>query len=386
MRVFVPRERTEGETRVALVPEGVKKLTKSGFTVGVESGAGASAHFLDEAYAEAGAELVTDVQKAFSEADVVLKVSPLLETEAAGGHETERLKEGCVVIGFMAPYANHDLVRRLAERKVTCFSMELVPRISRAQGMDALSSQASLGGYKAVLLAAAKLDKYFPLLMTAAGTIQPARVVVLGAGVAGLQALATAKRLGAIVEVSDIRPEVKEQIESLGGKFIDLPLQEVEKGEGGYAKEVTKEFLQKQQAIVADRLAHADVAITTALVPGRPAPKLITEEMVKRMRAGAVIVDMAVAQGGNCELSERGQTVEKHGVTIIGQDNLPASVPADASVMYSRNVQALLLHLAKNAELKLDLEEEITKGSMLTHAGQVMHPPTRQAMEGGNQS
>lgn len=377
MRVFVPRERTEGETRVALVPEGVKKLLKSGFSVQIESGAGTAAHILDEAYTEVGAEVVPDFSAAGG-ADVVLKVAPFSVEEA------EQLKEASVAIGFMAPYANLDMVKKLAERKVTCFAMELVPRISRAQGMDALSSQASLGGYKAVLLAAAALDKYFPLLMTAAGTIQPARVVVLGAGVAGLQALATARRLGAVVEVSDIRPEVKEQIESLGGKFIDLPLEEVEQGEGGYAKEVTKEFLEKQQAIVADRLAEADVAITTALVPGRPAPKLISAATVERMRAGAVIVDMAVAQGGNCELSQQGETVEKHGVIIIGPDNLPATVPGDASVMYSRNVYAVLNHIAKKAELSLDLEEEITRGALLTHEGQVMHPPTRETIEGGH--
>ncbi|MEL6184254.1 MAG: Re/Si-specific NAD(P)(+) transhydrogenase subunit alpha [Myxococcota bacterium] len=377
MRVFVPRERSEGETRVALVPEGVKKLLKAGFSVQIESGAGHAAHVLDEAYTEPGAEVVSD-NSAAGGADVDHEVDPFTVEEAA------QLKEGSVAIGFMAPYANHDMVRTLTERKVTCLAMELVPRISRAQGMDALSSQASLGGYKAVLMAASSLDKYFPLLMTAAGTIQPARVVVLGAGVAGLQALATARRLGAVVEVSDIRPEVKEQIESLGGKFIDLPLEEVEQGEGGYAKEVTKEFLEKQQAIVADRLAEADVAITTALVPGRPAPKLISAATVERMRAGAVIVDMAVAQGGNCELSEKGATVEKHGVTIIGPENLPATVPGDASVMYSRNVYAVLNHIAKKAELELDLEEEITRGALLTHEGQIMHPPTREAIEGGN--
>lgn len=335
-----------------------------------------AASFSDEAYTTAGAEIASDAGAALGEADIVLRVGPM-PVEAA-----QQMKAGAVAIGFMAPYAQHDMVKAFAEKKVTSFGMELVPRISRAQSMDALSSQASLGGYKAVLMAASSLDKYFPLMMTAAGTIHPARVVVLGAGVAGLQALATAKRLGAVVEVSDIRPEVKEQIQSLGGKFIDLPLEEVEKGEGGYAKEVTKEFLQKQQAIVADRLAEADVAITTALVPGRPAPKLITAEVVKRMRQGAVIVDMAVAQGGNCELSEAGQTVEKHGVTIIGPTNLPATVPADASVMYSRNIQTLLLHLAKDAKLELDLEDEITKGAMLTHEGQIMHPPTREAIEG----
>lgn len=379
MRVFVPRERNPGETRVALVPEGVKKLTKSGFSIVIEKGAGDAAHFIDSSYEEAGATLVSDPLEGYNTADVVLKVSPL--SEISGKAEVELLNEGATVIGFMAPYAQLDMVRRLAERNISSLSMELVPRISRAQNMDALSSQASLAGYKAVLLAAAQLDKYFPLLMTAAGTIQPARVVILGGGVAGLQALATARRLGAIVEVSDIRPEVQEQIESLGGKFIDLPLEEVEQGSGGYAKQVTPEFLKKQQAIVADRLAEADVAISTALVPGRPAPKLITTEMVQRMRPGAVIVDMAVAQGGNCELSKAGETVEAHGVTIIGPDNLPASVPADASTMYSRNLVALITHLSKKeSDIKFDLEDEITQGTLLTYGGEVIHKPTRKAL------
>ncbi|MBX2811538.1 MAG: Re/Si-specific NAD(P)(+) transhydrogenase subunit alpha [Myxococcales bacterium] len=380
MRVFVPRERDPGETRVALVPEGVKKLIKSGFSVVVQNGAGAAAHFVDRAYVDAGATLVADAREGFQQADIVLKVGPFSDT--SGDSEVRLLKEGTITIGFMAPYAQHAMVKKLAEQNITSFSMELVPRISRAQTMDALSSQASLAGYKAVLLAAAELDKYFPLLMTAAGTIQPARVVVLGAGVAGLQALATAKRLGAVVEVSDIRPEVQEQVESLGGKFIDLPLKEVEQGTGGYAKEVTPEFLQKQQEIVAGRLEEADVVITTALVPGKPAPRLITEAMVKRMRPGAVIVDMAVLQGGNCELSVCGETVRVHDVVILGPANIAASVPADSSLMYSRNVLAVLMHIAKNAELNLDFDDEITRGAVLTHNGEVMHAPTRDAVYG----
>jgi NAD(P) transhydrogenase subunit alpha len=298
-----------------------------------------------------------------------------------GGHEADAMKEGAVFIGHMSAHKNLETVKRLAARKIETMAMELVPRISRAQSMDALSSQANIAGYKAVLLAAANLPKYCPLLMTAAGTVKPAVFVIMGAGVAGLQAIATARRLGAIVEVSDIRPAVKEQVESLGGKFIELPEMDGE-GEGGYAKEVTPEFLKKQQAIVREHVIKADAVITTALVPGRPAPKLITAETVEAMKPGAVIVDLAVSAGGNCELTEVG-TVVKHGVTLIGEPDLPATMPTDASMLYARNVQTLLLNFAKGAELNLDLEDAVTNGTLLTHAGQVHHAPTRQLIEGG---
>jgi len=276
----------------------------------------------------------------------------------------------------MSPHRNLPMVKKLAANKISTFAMELVPRITRAQSMDVLSSQANIAGYKAVLLAAANLPKYFPLLMTAAGTIQPSRVVIMGAGVAGLQAIATAKRLGAVVEVSDIRPAVKEQVQSLGAKFIDLPNLESGEGQGGYAKEVSAEFLQKQQEIIKARIVLADVVITTALVPGRPAPKLVTADMVQSMKPGSVIVDMAVEQGGNCELSELGKTVVKHGVKIIGEANLPATLPYDASMLYGRNVQSLLNLIAKGGELKLDLNDEVVKGTLLTHDGGVIHAPT----------
>ncbi len=381
--VFVPKERQPGETRVACTPETVKRLVKEGLEVTVESGAGEASNFSDETYRATGATVAneSEARTAASQADIVLKVAP------PTAQEIGQLKQGALLIGFIAPYKNLDTVRALANRKVSCLAMELIPRISRAQSMDALSSQASIAGYKAVLLAGAQLDKYFPLLMTAAGTIQPAKIVVMGAGVAGLQAIATAKRLGAVVDVSDIRPAVKEQVESLGGRFIDFPMDESGEGEGGYAKELTPEQLEAQQAVVRQKVVAADAVITTALVPGRPAPRLITADMVQEMRPGAVIVDMAVEQGGNCELSKKDQTVVEHGVTIIGHANLPATVPADASLLYARNVQALLLPAIKEGELHLDLEDEVIAGALLTHAGEVRHAPTAQALgQGGTQS
>ncbi len=380
LTVFVPKESAAGETRVAAIPETIKKLTKDGLTFRIESQAGLASSITDAIYEAAGATIVPAGGEAgaWAEADVVLKVAPPT-TEEAG-----RLKAGALLVGFVSPHANLDVVRVLMDKKVNTMAMELVPRISRAQSMDALSSQASIAGYKSVLLAAASLDKYFPLLMTAAGTVKPARVVIMGAGVAGLQAVATAKRLGAIVEVSDIREAVKEQVESLGGKFIDLPMNESGDGEGGYAKEVTPEFLKKQQAIVAEHVKSADVVITTAAVPGRPAPKLVTEDMVKSMREGAVIVDLAVATGGNCVLSKPDEDVVAHGVRIIGHSNLAASVPADASMLYSRNVQTLMKLLVNEEALKLDLEDEIVAGALLTFDGQCRHERTKASLEGGN--
>ena len=382
-KVFVPKERAEGETRVAASPETVKRLVKEGFEVVVESGAGRRASFLDAQYEAAGAKVVSGdaVKAGWGEADVVIKVAPVGPNESVGGHEADAMREGAVLISFANPHQELEGVAKLRDRKISALAMELVPRISRAQSMDALSSQASIGGYKAVLLAAAKLDKYCPLLMTAAGTIQPARFVIMGAGVAGLQAIATARRLGAIVEVSDVRPAVKEQVESLGGKFIDFPMDESGEGQGGYARELTPEQLKAQQAVVRKRVLDADVVITTALIPGRPAPKLITADMVEEMREGAVIVDMAITAGGNCELSEPGETV-KHGVTIIAHPNLPGTLPLDASLMYARNVQTLLLLFGKGGELELDLEDEIIDGALLTHDGQARHAPTLQALEG----
>lgn len=361
--VFVPKERREGEHRVAATPDTVKRMVKAGLTVSVEAGAGLGARHSDDAYREAGARIAEEGPSGWGSAELVVKVGALQESEAAA------IREGAAVVGMLAPHRNGSILSRLAERKVTSLAMELVPRISRAQAMDALSSQASVAGYKAVLLAASHLGKYMPLLMTAAGTVQPAKVVVMGAGVAGLQALATARRLGATVEVSDIRPAVKEQVESLGGRFIDLPMSESGEGSGGYAKAVSEDFLRKQQEIIAARVAAADVVITTALVPGKPAPKLITKEMVERMRPGAVIVDLAVEQGGNCELSSAGKEIVHGGVRILGPDNLPATVPEDASMLYARNVLEVVSLVTKGGAI--DLSDEIAQAMLLTHAGEL---------------
>ncbi|MGB5694061.1 MAG: Re/Si-specific NAD(P)(+) transhydrogenase subunit alpha [Polyangiales bacterium] len=381
-QVFVPKEIADSETRVACTPDTTKRYVKEGFDVVVESGAGKHAHFSDARYREAGAKVVSGAEAdgAWRSADIVLRVYPITPEEAS------KLKQGAILIGFMSPHKNLESVRILRDRKVSTLAMELIPRISRAQTMDALSSQASIAGYQAVLLAASHLDKYFPLLMTAAGTIQPAKIVIMGAGVAGLQAIATARRLGAVVEVSDIRPAVKEQVESLGGRFIDVPMDESGEGEGGYARELTAEQLKAQQAVVRKKVVAADAVITTALVPGRPAPKLITKDMVEEMREGAVIVDLAVEQGGNCELSKSGETVVEHGVIIIGHPNLAASTPADASLLYSRNIQALLLSMLSEGKVVLDLGDEVLGGALLTHDGEVRHQPTAEALKKGNQA
>jgi len=378
MKLFVPRERAAGETRVAATPETVKQMVGADIDVRVESGAGVGANFSDDAYREAGAEIVaeSDASAARGSADVVIKVTPPNVDEVAS------MREGGLFVGFVAPYQSLDVVRAFRDGGISVLAMEHVPRITRAQSMDALSSQASIAGYKAVLIAADRLDKYFPLLMTAAGTLKPARVVIMGAGVAGLQAIATAKRLGAVVEVSDIRPEVKEQIESLGGKFIELPMQESGAGEGGYAKEMSADFLDKQRQIVAQHVAQSDVVITTALIPGRPAPKLVSADMVHSMRPGSVVVDLAVSQGGNCELSKPDEEVVENGVRIVGASNLPAAMPRDASLVYARNVWAMLKPMVKEGQLAIDRDDEVVAGALLTHEKQITHEATRKA-EGG---
>ena len=382
LKVLIAKERTRGEARVAATPETVKRLVKEGLDVAVEKGAGEAAHLLDDRYRDAGARLITDLAAEWATADAVFKVTPLGANAQLGqgnadkADEAAALKPGAVVISFLQPYRNLPMVKTLAAGKVTALAMELVPRITRAQSMDALSSQANIAGYKAVLLAASHLGKYFPMLMTAAGTIPPAKVVVMGAGVAGLQAVATAKRLGAVVWVSDVRPVVKEQVESLGGKFIDLPAQESGEGQGGYAKEMSKDFLARQQAIIKEHITTADVVITTALIPGKPAPRLIAADMVQAMRPGSVIVDLAAEQGGNCELTVADQEVSNHGVTILGHTNLPSTMPLDASTLYARNVLELALLVFKGGKLNLDLNDEIIKGVLLTHDGQITHGPT----------
>jgi NAD(P) transhydrogenase subunit alpha len=381
VKVFVPRERRPGETRVAATPETVRRMAKLGLEVTVERGAGGAALFQDADYEAAGALLTADPAAAWESADVVLKVTPPGRFDGLPGHEAERLKAGAVLISFLAPHQNLDMVRTLTAGNVTAFALELIPRVTRAQTMDALSSQASIGGYKAVLLAAWRLPKYFPLLMTAAGTIKPSRVVVMGAGVAGLQAIATAKRLGAVVEVSDIRPAVKEQVESLGGKFIELPQAESGEGQGGYAREMGEDFLRRQREIVQRHLSQADAVITTALVPGRPAPRLVTAEMVRAMRPGSIIIDLAVEQGGNCELSQADREVVENGVLILGPSNLPATMPHDASLLFARNAFALLqLLLDKEGKLTINTEDEVVAGALLTHAGRLLHQPTAERL------
>ncbi len=352
MRVGVPRETASGERRVALVPESVSKLTALGLEVAVERGAGAGASFPDAAYEEAGARLV---DKAL-DADVVVKVAPPSADEVAA------LRDGAVLIGFLAPLTDEDGIERLRGAGVTAFAMESIPRITRAQPMDALSSQATVSGYKAVLIAAERLPRFFPMLMTAAGTVAPAKVLVLGAGVAGLQAIATARRLGAVVSGFDVRPVVKEQVESLGATFLELSVRG-EETEGGYAKELTPEQQAQQQAELAERIAGFDAVITTALIPGRPAPRLIPASAVVAMRPGSVIVDLAAEAGGNCELTTPGEISVEHDVTIVGLTNLPSTMPYHASQLYSRNVVALLQHLVEDGELKLDWSDEITAGA-----------------------
>lgn len=366
--VLVAKETREGERRVAATPETVRRFRKEGLEVLVERGAGEGAHLGDPLFHEAGATLVPRGE-AWGRARLILKVGPLEEDELG------LPGEGSAVVGMLSPYSRPKAAATLADRGISSLAMELVPRITRAQKMDALSSQASIAGYKSVLLAANTLGRYFPLLMTAAGTVQPSRVVVMGAGVAGLQAVATAKRLGASVEVSDIRPEVKEQVESLGGKFIELPL-ESGAGTGGYAKELSPEALRKQQEIVADRVAAADVVITTALVPGKQAPRLVTSEMVSRMRAGSVVVDLAVEAGGNCELSEADRVVERNGVRILAPSNLPASMPLDASTLYGRNLLEVCLLLFREGKVSVDPADEIVGAMLWTHGGKVHHGPT----------
>lgn len=374
LKIAVAKETKQPESRVALTPETTKTLAKAGFSCVVESGAGDAAGFRDALYEKAGATIASDRQTLLHQADVLLKVNaPTVE-------EIALLPEGSVTISLLYAYTQPELVNRLLARRISAFALDAVPRISRAQKMDALSSQSNLAGYKAVILGANALGKIFPLMMTAAGTIAPAKVMIFGAGVAGLQAIATAKRLGAVVVVTDVRPETKEQVESLGGRFLQVEGDGVET-QGGYAKEVSTEYLQRQQELVAKHVADADLVITTALVMGKKAPILVTEEMVRKMKPGSVIVDMAVESGGNCALSEAGKTTLKHGVTIIGESNLPALLPVNASELYSKNISTLLLHLADKDGFKWDLEEDITKGALITHQGELVHLFTKQVLE-----
>jgi len=379
LRIGVPRETQPGENRVALVPEIVDRLTKAGFEVLVEARAGEAASHTDGAYRDAAATVLPDARAVFEGADVVLKVREPGATEQ-GAHEADLLREGSTLIAFLNPARNPELLQKLAARRITAFAMELLPRISRAQNMDALSSMSTVAGYKAALMAANSIGKFFPLLMTAAGTIAPARAFVLGAGVAGLQAIATSRRLGAVVEAFDVRPAVREEVQSLGATFIALDLTDEKLvGAGGYAKALSAEQEARERELIHRHVKGADVVITTAMVPGRKAPVLITEAMVRDMRSGSVIEDLAAEMGGNCELTKPGERVTAHGVLILGPVNLAATLPVHASQMYSRNISALLLQLVKDGALHLDWEDEITRDTCAVREGRVVYGATRAA-------
>lgn len=373
MKLGIIKETKTKENRVAITPDVVKTLVKKGFEVVVENQAGANSFYADEVYSAAGAQL-SDANTILSTCDVLMKVNP------PSPEEITKMKKGAVLMSLMFAATNPLLIDSCCKAGISAFSMDAIPRISRAQKMDVLSSQANLAGYKAVIMAADTMGKILPMMTTAAGTIRPCKVVIFGAGVAGLQAIATAKRLGAVVEVTDIRPETKEQVESLGGRFIEVKGDESIKIEGGYVKGVSEEFLKKQQELVSKHVKEADIVITTALIPGKKAPLLVTEEMVKSMRFGSVILDMAVEQGGNVAGSELNKTVNKHGVTIIGEGNLPSLLPMNASDLYAKNIETFLLHLADKDKFKWEMEEEITKGSLIVHEGVAVHPSVQKTV------
>ena len=378
MKIAVPRETAEGETRVALTPQTAQALIGDGVEVVVESGAGEASFIGDDAYTEAGATIVPDAAALYSQADVVVRVG------RPSDEEIGMLREGTVLVGTLGTLANPQLAERLAKAGVTAISMDAIPRITRAQSMDTLSSQATVGGYKAVLIAASKLPKFMPLLTTAAGTVRPARGIIMGAGVAGLMAIGTARRLGAVVEATDVRPVVKEQVQSLGATFIEVEMTDEEKAQaetaGGYAREMSEDYKRRQAELIAERVKEADFVITTALIPGRPAPKLVTDEMVRSMKPGSVIVDMAAEMGGNVEGTEPNKEVVRHGVTVIGLTNLPATMPGSATQMYAKNMQTLLKHLIKDGRIEPDFSDEITRGATITHGGKVVQEATAKAL------
>jgi len=376
--IGVPKEIYPGENRVAMVPDIAGKLIKKGFEVLIQSDAGLNAGFTNQGYEKAGVKVLSDLQELYSKSDIILKVQRPIEHPQYGKNELELMKLGSLLITFMYSLHYPELPKKAAELGINIISMDAIPRTTLAQPMDALSSQANIAGYKAVILSANHLHKIFPLMMTAAGTISPAKVVIMGAGVAGLQALSTAKRLGAVVYVSDIRPAVKEEVQSLGGKFIEVETDESMQDEGGYAKEASPEFLKKQQALIAKHVSEADIVITTALVPGKRAPLLITEEMVKSMKPGSVILDMAVEFGGNVEISEKGKTVKKYGVTIIGEPNLPSLVPYHSSEMYARNLFNLINYASKEGKFNHNMDDEIIGKSTIVKDGQVVHERTKE--------
>ena len=376
MKIGVPKETAAGERRVALTPDMVGRLVGAGLEVVVESGAGEESLYTDDSYTGAGASLAPNASSLLGNVDVVLGV------QAPSPEEVDMMQEGAAVIALLQPLTNLDLVRKLAQRKVTSFSMDAIPRIARAQSMDALSSMSSLAGYKAVLIAANAMGKYFPMMITAAGTYAPAKGLVLGAGVAGLQAIATARRLGAVMQAFDVRPVVKEQVESLGATFVGMTEEHVEDA-GGYATELAEESQRRERELIHTHARDADFIISTALIPGRPAPLLITEDMVKDMKPGSVIMDLAAEMGGNCELTQPGSEIVKHGVTINGPLNLPSTMPVHASQMYSRNIHSLLTHLVKDGELNVDFDDSIVQGCCITHSGEVVYGPAKELLDAG---
>lgn len=382
MKIGVPKEIIPGETRVALIPDSVAQLAKKGVEVLVETGAGAGSSFLDEAYEKAGATIIPDAPSLYAQSDMILKVQRPVMNEQVGKHELAMMKPGTVLITFFAPLVNHDLVRALAQGGITSFSMDAIPRTTRAQSMDALSSMSTVAGYKAVLMAADSIGKFFPLLMTAAGTVPPTKVFVLGAGVAGLMAIATARRLGAVVEAFDVRPAVKEQVESLGAKFVEMPITEQTETKGGYATQLSEEAHKREVELLHKHVKDSDVVITTALIPGRPAPELVTEEMVRDMKPGSVIIDLAAENGGNCALTEPGCDFSRHNVRIIGPLNVPATMPIHSSQLYAKNVSNLLgLMLTKDGQFNLNMDDDIVAGTLITHDGEIKHAGVKAAVE-----
>lgn len=385
MKIAVPKEIQENETRVALIPQSVKKITQKGIEVFVETKAGEASQFSDKDYEEAGAKIIKYPSELYSACDLIIKVRSPEFNNKTNKHEIDLMKEESVLVSLLMPSVNIETVKKLSGRKISAFSLDSIPRITRAQSMDVLSSMSTISGYKAVLIAANCLPKFFPMLMTAAGTIAPGKVFIIGAGVAGLQAIATAKRLGAVVEAFDTRPIAKEQVESLGARFVEIDLSgEQTEGASGYAKQVSKELHQKELEVIAKHVKKSDVVITTALVPGKRAPVLITEEMVKEMQPGSVIVDLASEQGGNCEATEPGKQIIKYGIKICGFLNLPSTMPNHASQMFSKNMESVVSLLVKNNQLNLDLSDEIIKGALITHKGVILQESIKHLLTGAH--
>ena len=376
MKISIPKETIHDETRVAATPQSVKELIKAGYEVNIETGAGTSSFISDDNFKKAGANIVNTTKELFKDSDIIIKVA------APTSDEIELMPKDSILVSFFQPTIELEKVKSISNKNITGLSMHLVPRTTLAQKMDALSSQANIAGYKAVLMGSSHMNVYMPLLMTAAGTIRPAKVLILGAGVAGLQAIATAKRLGAQVEAFDVRPEVKEQVESLGAKFVEVSSESDDGvGEGGYAKETSDEYKQKQQELIKEHISKADMVVTTALIPGRKAPILIGKDVVELMKPGSVIMDLAAENGGNCEVTEKDKIITHNDVIVDGTSNIPATMPVHASELYAKNISALVLHMTKENNLNLDMSDEIISGSSYTHEGKITHEPTRNLLE-----